>query len=109
VHHCWCRSERPVDLPFLPLNHGDRSLDLSRFDIGGIRSARSTNQLTAFLFSDRASIVQAITIHIGTITKTADWSKDLSGIPLESEILRCARFDSGAHAIQVCPRAALRN
>jgi alpha-2-macroglobulin len=75
------------DLSFLPLNHGDRSLDLSRFDIGGIRSARSTNQLTAFLFSDRGIYRPGDTIHIGMITKTADWSKDLTGIPLESEIL----------------------
>jgi alpha-2-macroglobulin len=75
------------DLSFLPLNHGDRSLDMSRFDIGGIRNARSTNQLTAFLFSDRGIYRPGDTIHIGMITKTADWAKDLAGIPLESEVL----------------------
>ena len=75
------------DLSFLPLNRGDRSLDLSRFDIGGVRSARSTNQLTAFLFSDRGIYRPGDTFHIGMITKTADWSKNLSGIPLESEVL----------------------
>jgi alpha-2-macroglobulin len=75
------------DLSFLPLNHGDRSLDMSRFDIGGIRNARSTNQLTAFLFSDRGIYRPGDTIHIGMITKTADWAKDLAGVPLESEVL----------------------
>ena len=75
------------DLSFLPLNHGDRSLDLSRFDVGGIRSARSTNQLTAFLFSDRGIYRPGDTFHVGMITKTADWSKELAGIPLESEVL----------------------
>jgi alpha-2-macroglobulin len=75
------------DLSFLPLNRGDRSLDLSRFDIGGIRNARSTNQLTAVLFSDRGIYRPGDTIHIGMITKTADWAKDLAGIPLESEVL----------------------
>ena len=76
-----------ADLSFLPLKPGDRSLDLSRFDVGGIRSARSANQLTAFLFSDRGIYRPGDTFHIGMITKTADWSKDLTGIPLEAEVL----------------------
>ena len=75
------------DLSFLPLNRSDRSLDMSRFDIGGIRTARSANQLTAFLFSDRGIYRPGDTIHIGMITKTANWSKDLAGIPLEAEVL----------------------
>jgi alpha-2-macroglobulin len=75
------------DLSFLPLNRGDRSLDMSRFDIGGIRNARSTNQLSAYLFSDRGIYRPGDTIHIGMIVKTADWAKDVAGIPLESEIL----------------------
>ena len=52
-----------------------------------MRSARTTNQLTAFLFSDRGIYRPGDTIHMGMIIKTADWSKDLAGIPLESEIL----------------------
>jgi uncharacterized protein YfaS (alpha-2-macroglobulin family) len=79
--------QKAGDLSFLPLKSGDRSLDMSRFDIGGIRSARSANQLGAFLFSDRGIYRPGDTFHIGMITKTADWSKDLAGIPLESEIL----------------------
>ncbi|MGO8972603.1 MAG: alpha-2-macroglobulin [Steroidobacteraceae bacterium] len=75
------------DLSFLPLKSGDRNLDMSRFDIGGIRSARSANQLTAFLFSDRGIYRPGDTFHIGMIVKTAAWSKDLGGIPLESEVL----------------------
>ncbi len=75
------------DLSFLPLIHGDRRLDMSRFDIGGVRSARGANQLTAYLFSDRGIYRPGDAIHIGMITKTANWSKDLAGIPLEAEIL----------------------
>ncbi|MEP6546843.1 MAG: alpha-2-macroglobulin, partial [Gammaproteobacteria bacterium] len=75
------------DLSFLPLIRGDRSLDMSRFDIGGIRSARGANQLTAYLFSDRGIYRPGDAIHIGMITKTANWSKDLAGIPLEAEVL----------------------
>jgi len=33
-----CKVKKAGDLSFLPLNRGDRSLDFSRFDIGGIRS-----------------------------------------------------------------------
>jgi uncharacterized protein YfaS (alpha-2-macroglobulin family) len=75
------------DFSFLPLIRGDRSLDMSRFDIGGIRSARSGNQLTAYLFSDRGIYRPGDTIHIGMIVKTANWSDDLAGIPLEAEML----------------------
>ncbi|MDP9009258.1 MAG: alpha-2-macroglobulin [Pseudomonadota bacterium] len=79
--------KKGADLSFLPLNHSDRSLDMSRFDIGGVRSARNANQLTAYLFSDRGIYRPGDTFHIGMITKTADWAKDLAGIPLESEVL----------------------
>ena len=75
------------DFSFLPLNRSDRSLDFSRFDIGGMRSARSANQLTAFLFSDRGIYRPGDTLHIGMIVKTAAWSKDIAGLPLESEVL----------------------
>ncbi len=75
------------DLSFLPLIRGDRSLDMSRFDIGGVRSARGANQLTAYLFSDRGIYRPGDAMHIGMITKTANWSKDLAGIPLEAEVL----------------------
>ena len=75
------------DFSFLPLNRSDRSLDFSRFDIGGMRSARSANQLSAFLFSDRGIYRPGDTLHIGMIVKTAKWSKDIAGLPLESEVL----------------------
>lgn len=75
------------DLSFLPLKSGDRSLDYSRFDVGGVHNARSSGQLSAVLFSDRGIYRPGDTIHVGMITKTADWSKDLAGVPLEAEML----------------------
>jgi uncharacterized protein YfaS (alpha-2-macroglobulin family) len=74
------------DLSFLPLKSGDRSLDTSRFDVGGVHNARSAGQLSAYLFSDRGIYRPGDTFHIGMITKTADWSRDLAGIPLEAEV-----------------------
>lgn len=74
------------DLSFMPLNRYDRNLDLSRFDIGGIRNARLPDQLNAYLFSDRGIYRPGDTFHIGMIIKSADW-KALQGVPLEAEVI----------------------
>ncbi|TDR48618.1 hypothetical protein DFR29_101238 [Tahibacter aquaticus] len=75
------------DLSFLPVGKYDRRLDFSRFDIGGIKNARSAGQLSAYLYSDRGLYRPGDTFHIGMIVRAADWSRDLSGVPLEAEIL----------------------
>ena len=79
------------DLSFLPLNRGDRSLDFSRFDVGGVANAREADQLAAYLFSDRGIYRPGDTFHIGLIVKAASWgkpvSKPLDGLPLEVEVL----------------------
>ncbi len=75
------------DLSFLPIAKHDRRLDFSRFDVGGIKNARSAGQLTAYLYSDRGLYRPGDTFHIGMIVRAADWSRDLSGVPLQAEIL----------------------
>ncbi|HJU39366.1 MAG TPA: alpha-2-macroglobulin [Tahibacter sp.] len=75
------------DLSFLPVNGHDRRLDFSRFDVGGIKNARSAGQLGAYLFSDRGLYRPGDTFHIGMIVRAADWTKPLAGVPLEAEIL----------------------
>ena len=75
------------DLSFLPINTNDRSLDYSRFDVGGVANAASANSLSAFLFSDRGMYRPGDTMHIGMIVKTANWAKTLDGLPLEAEVL----------------------
>ena len=79
----YVQARKGGDLSFLPLNRADRTLDYSRFDVGGIRNARSANEIGAYLFSDRGVYRPGETIHVGMIVKTADWSGDLAGIPLE--------------------------
>jgi uncharacterized protein YfaS (alpha-2-macroglobulin family) len=79
--------QKAGDLSFLPLNHADRNLDFSRFEVGGAHGARSATQLSAYLFSDRGIYRPGDTLHVGMIAKTANWSRDLAGIPLEAEIL----------------------
>lgn len=75
------------DMTFLPLGRGDRSLDFSRFDVGGIDNARSADQLSAYLFSDRGIYRPGESFHIGMIVKAADWAKKVAGLPLEAEVV----------------------
>ncbi len=75
------------DMSFMPLNRSDRNLDLSRFDVGGLQNARTSDQLSAYLFSDRGIYRPGESMHIGMIVKAADWTKTLAGLPLEAEVL----------------------
>ncbi|MDB6062843.1 MAG: alpha-2-macroglobulin family protein [Verrucomicrobiaceae bacterium] len=79
-------AEKDGDISFLPLNRGDRQLNLSRFDIGGIENNRDANRLSAFLFSDRGIYRPGENVHIGTIVRTQDWRAALDGIPVEAEV-----------------------
>ncbi|MET0380061.1 MAG: alpha-2-macroglobulin [Spongiibacteraceae bacterium] len=79
-------AEREGDLSFLPLRRGDRSLNFSRFDIGGVNSAIDANALSAYLFSDRGIYRPGEDVHIGSIVRTQDWKAALDGIPVEAEV-----------------------
>lgn len=74
------------DLSFLPLNRYDRTLDVSRFDVGGLRSAGIPNQMTAYVFSDRGMYRPGETMHIAMMVKAGNWSTSLSDLPMEVEI-----------------------
>jgi uncharacterized protein YfaS (alpha-2-macroglobulin family) len=75
------------DMSFLPLNRAERNLDVSRFDVGGLRNERTADQLSAYLFSDRGIYRPGETLRLGLIVKAADWRKPLEGVPLEAEVL----------------------
>jgi alpha-2-macroglobulin len=75
------------DMSFMPLNRNDRQLDYSRFDVGGLQNARSADQLSAYLFSDRGIYRPGETLQVGLIVKSADWARPLAGVPLEAEVL----------------------
>jgi uncharacterized protein YfaS (alpha-2-macroglobulin family) len=74
------------DMSFMPLKTADRGLDMSRFDIGGVRSAPNADQLSAYLFSDRGIYRPGDTFHVAMIAKSANWSGTLQGLPLEVDI-----------------------
>ncbi|MBX3668844.1 MAG: hypothetical protein KF778_10615 [Rhodocyclaceae bacterium] len=75
------------DLAFLPLNRSDRALDLSRFDVGGLRNSTLPNQIQAYVFSDRGIYRPGDTINIGIVAKASDWSKRLADLPVEAEVV----------------------
>ncbi|HEX3894788.1 MAG TPA: alpha-2-macroglobulin, partial [Rudaea sp.] len=74
------------DESFLPIGEYDRNLDYSRFDIGGERNAKNANKLSAYLFSDRGIYRPGDTFHVGIIVRASDWSKPLTGIPLQADV-----------------------
>ncbi|MGH8032834.1 MAG: alpha-2-macroglobulin family protein, partial [Luteimonas sp.] len=71
------------DLSFLPLDDGGRTLDYSRFDVGGEANAVAAGTLKASMFSDRGLYRPGDTVHLGLIVRAADWSRPLAGLPLE--------------------------
>ncbi len=79
-------AQKDSDFSFLPLRGSGRSLDLSRFETGGVENATSAQQLSAYLFSDRGIYRPGETTHLGMITRTADWKSSLTGLPVDVEI-----------------------
>jgi alpha-2-macroglobulin len=74
------------DLSFLPFNRSDRSLDVSRFDVGGLRSAGVPNQMTAYVFSDRGMYRPGDTMNIAMVVKAGNWGVSLKDMPVDVEI-----------------------
>ena len=79
-------AQKDADMSFMPLRSNGRELDFSRFDTGGVQNARSAQQLSTYIFSDRGIYRPGETTHLGVITRTADWKASLAGLPLFVEI-----------------------
>ncbi len=80
--------EQNGDVSFLPtrLAFDDREIDLSRFDVSGDEEPKDSRTLSSYLFSDRGVYRPGDTFNIGLITRTADWTTALTGVPLRAEI-----------------------
>ena len=79
VHH-------GADTSFLPYKREDRRLNTSRFDVGGVQTGGEGGALDAYMFSDRGFYRPGETFHIGTLVKSADWARDVTGVPVEMHI-----------------------
>ncbi|PWF39409.1 alpha-2-macroglobulin family protein [Massilia glaciei] len=75
------------DMSFLPLNRDDRTLDVSRFDVGGIHASEVPNQVQAYLFSDRGIYRPGDTINVGIVAKSMGWNQKLADLPVEAEVI----------------------
>jgi uncharacterized repeat protein (TIGR01451 family) len=86
-------ARKDADLSFLPmggaatLGRGDRTLDMSRFDVGGLRSSGVPNQMSAYLFSDRGIYRPGDVIHMGIVVKASNWAMPLKDLPVEAEVV----------------------
>jgi uncharacterized protein YfaS (alpha-2-macroglobulin family) len=79
-------ARRGGDSSFMPIGTRVHSLDLSRFDVGGVANSTDKNKLTAFVFSDRGIYRPGDEVRAGLIIKSQDWSKPLKGVPLMVEV-----------------------
>ena len=77
--------ERDSDMAFMPFRTNRRTLETSRFDTGGVENAESAQQLSTYLFSDRGIYRPGETMHLGLITRSADWRSALAGLPVRSK------------------------
>ena len=79
-------AKKGADVSFIPFNRYDRSLNYSRFNIGGIRSSQTSNdKIDAFVFSSRGIYRPGDDINLAAIVKKKDFSA-LANIPLELRI-----------------------
>lgn len=79
-------ARRDGDSSFLPLDERGRSLDLSRFDVGGVESNADRGALSAYVFSDRGIYRPGEEIHAAAIVRSQDWNRKFAGLPLRLEI-----------------------
>ena len=75
------------DLSYLPIGRYDRVMDVSRFDVGGLRFGNMPNQMQAYLFSDRGMYRPGDTMHIGIMAKASNWSQVINDLPVEVEVV----------------------
>ena len=74
------------DVAFIPYAREDRILNFSRFDIDGVESVLPES-LDAFVFTERGIYRPGDEIHAGLVVKQRNWSGNLTGLPLETEIM----------------------
>src|SRR5438874_4942173 len=82
------------DVSFIPYAREGRQLNFSRFDIDGVDNVLPEN-LDAFVFTERGIYRPGDEIHIGMAVKQRNWSGNLRGLPLETEVV-----DACGHGVQ---------
>lgn len=71
------------DLSFMPYDSYGRYVDYSNYDVGGVYDYSGTDKIESYLFSDRGIYRPGEKVNIGIISKSGNWGRNLSGIPVE--------------------------
>ncbi|MDR1555313.1 MAG: alpha-2-macroglobulin [Campylobacteraceae bacterium] len=85
-------AQKDGDISFLPAfydnreKYGDRRLEFSRFDTGGVKNVLEQGRLSAYLFSDRGLYRPGDGINIGTIVRAENWDIGVGGIPVTATV-----------------------
>jgi uncharacterized protein YfaS (alpha-2-macroglobulin family) len=74
------------DFSFLPYNRGDRTINLSRFDTGGVHDSEEFNSLQSYLFTDRGIYRPGDQVRLGLLLRKKGWQPLPAGLPLELSI-----------------------
>jgi len=74
------------DIAFMPFGREDRILNFSRFEIEGAENI-APEGLDAFVFTERGIYRPGDEIHIGLVVKQRNWSGNLKGLPIETEVV----------------------
>ncbi len=70
-------------ISFVPFNSYSREIDLTSFDIGGARDSSESDQLNAYMFSDRGIYRPGEQADYGIIVRSKSWGKIFSQIPVD--------------------------
>lgn len=70
------------DVTFLPYQMSSRSLDFSKFDVGGLSASSEKDQLSAYLFSDRGIYRPGDKVNLGLMVRSQNWKVGFTGVPL---------------------------
>lgn len=76
-------AQQGESISFVPFNSYSRELDLTSFDIGGARDSSESDQLNAFMFSDRGIYRPGEKADFGLIVRSKNWGKVFSQIPVD--------------------------
>ena len=86
------------DSSYMKIDHYDREVSFSGFDIHGESNSSAKDVLKAFIFEDRGIYRPGEKVNLGIIVKDSGWKRDLSGLPVELEVR-----DSSGKAIRTVP------
>ncbi len=73
-------------ISFVPFESYSREIDFSTFDIGGIRDNSSSDELSAFAFSDRGLYRPGEEVDFGLVVRSKNWNKSFTQIPVDIAI-----------------------